>query len=902
MMESNNKSVGQASQSIHPFNPTEHMDGVPLFCGANLFRFINASELVIQNFTDRRLNFQTGQNARILNSIKKRISDECYKRLTIYPLDTWEQLRYALLDCFGDSRSEEQLLLEIMNFKQNHLQLDDYYSKFIELAQLLVLKADQAQQNFYNNLLLKRFIGNMYAPLSAAVKSLNPQNMPQAYQKAREYVQEHPEYYSFPKQKTLNKLPQRRHPSLNPFISQFPQDHQLHRNQFQHNQFRVPQQDFNQSNQFPSQPIPIQSKQIPQKFPTNKQVFGKPSIAFGPDASKYALGAVLSQGTIGQDKPIEFASRTLNNSELNYSTIEKECLAVVWAVNHFRPYVFGRKFNIITDHKPLLWLFNLKKPNSKLVRWRLKLEEYTYNILHKKGKLNKNADGLSRMFTSESINTIETHNPQINQDSIRSLNVNATNDSDSLICQTEHEESNSIQTQHTQKENIGSNLAISENPINKFSKQNILISMPLNENEFCKIIKQEVPHRNCLRKTFALNNSNLLHSIYEFLKNFCKLNQPVRIYSKIDKISEKLSLAIQQFPNLNVTLYTQLLDDISQENDQYDLIKIYHEGKTNHRGIDVTYKTLSAKYYFPKMHEMINRYINNCETCQKSKYERHPPNLLISLTDTPTKPFEIIHMDILTLNRFDFLTLIDKFSKFLIMYPLTDKNMTSILDELTKFIAQYTLPNLIVADNQFNNTLFKEFIQNYYIKAHFTTAYSSTGNSPIERVHSTIHEHNRLLRERYKNYSILKYYPLIVLAYNDTLHSTTNQKPRNLLFGHFSDIDSFDRNPEHELMQSYIKNHREVINTLYKQVYEKQLNQKSKIIDKLNKNKQNPDIPKPGQAFQKIKHNQPKNQPKFKPISIVPGPYNSSPVVITSGHKKVHQRDLKLRKFLNDAN
>lgn len=124
--------------------------------------------------------------------------------------------------------------------------------------------------------------------------------------------------------------------------------------------------------------------------------FNKPFI-LTTDASNIALGAVLSQGNIGSDLPIAYASRTLNSAENNYSTIEKELLAIVWATKYFRPYLFGRKFTIVTDHKPLQWLFNLKEPNSRLVRWRLKLEEYDYNIIYKKGKNNTNADALSRV-------------------------------------------------------------------------------------------------------------------------------------------------------------------------------------------------------------------------------------------------------------------------------------------------------------------------------------------------------------------------------------------------------------------------------------------------------------------------------------------------------------------------
>lgn len=126
------------------------------------------------------------------------------------------------------------------------------------------------------------------------------------------------------------------------------------------------------------------------------------------DASGFAIGAVLSQGEIGSDLPISYASRSLNRAEKNYSTIEKELLAIVWAVHNFRPYLYGRTFTIISDHKPLVWVFNIKDPSSRLMRWRLKLEEYNYKVIHKAGKYNTNADALSRIILDP------TTNPEIN--------------------------------------------------------------------------------------------------------------------------------------------------------------------------------------------------------------------------------------------------------------------------------------------------------------------------------------------------------------------------------------------------------------------------------------------------------------------------------------------------------
>ena len=123
--------------------------------------------------------------------------------------------------------------------------------------------------------------------------------------------------------------------------------------------------------------------------------FTKPFI-LTCDASNYAISAILSQGDVGKDRPIAYASRTLNKAECNYSVTEKECLAIVYGTKVFRPYLFGQRFKIITDHKPLNWLFNCKDPGSRLVRWRLKLEEFDYEIQYKKGKTNTNADALSR--------------------------------------------------------------------------------------------------------------------------------------------------------------------------------------------------------------------------------------------------------------------------------------------------------------------------------------------------------------------------------------------------------------------------------------------------------------------------------------------------------------------------
>lgn len=127
------------------------------------------------------------------------------------------------------------------------------------------------------------------------------------------------------------------------------------------------------------------------KYPNDDKKF-----AITTDASKEALGGVLTQEYDGHDMPIAYYSYTLNKAERNYSTIELECLAIIKTIKKFHHFLYGKEFDIKTDHRPLVWLHSVSDPTSRLVRWRLKIMNYQYKISYIPGKTNHTADLLSR--------------------------------------------------------------------------------------------------------------------------------------------------------------------------------------------------------------------------------------------------------------------------------------------------------------------------------------------------------------------------------------------------------------------------------------------------------------------------------------------------------------------------
>lgn len=114
------------------------------------------------------------------------------------------------------------------------------------------------------------------------------------------------------------------------------------------------------------------------------------------DASAVGIGAVLTQTFGEEEHPIAYFSRCLNVHERNYGITERELLAVLDSVTHFRPYVEGAHFTVVTDHSSLQWLTSLSNPSGRLARWSTRLSQYSFDVVHRKGALHTVPDVISR--------------------------------------------------------------------------------------------------------------------------------------------------------------------------------------------------------------------------------------------------------------------------------------------------------------------------------------------------------------------------------------------------------------------------------------------------------------------------------------------------------------------------
>lgn len=565
------------------------------------------------------------------------------------------------------------------------------------------------------------------------------------------------------------------------------------------------------------------------------------------DASNYCLGAVLSQKIKNVERPIAFASRTLQKNEINYSTTEKEMLAIIWATKYFRPYLYGRRFLLITDHQPLIYL-NSNPQNAKLIRWRLVLNDFEFDIEYKKGVQNVVADSLSRINHAE-----------IN------LNMSMENNAPS-----------EIDTIHSADTSDDFYISSTELPINNFPNQIILKIGPQN-------FKSDQIFQNAIRHTIQepkFTDKNIPEILRKTL-DYRKTNAILCPTDVIQTIQETYKQYFAQNKKLRLQISHKLVQDIYSDLEQTKIIEDTH--LRAHRGIEENFKVISQKYFFPNLKNKIKTFISMCKTCKQAKYDRKPYNLAIEKTPIPTRPFQILHIDVYFANKQIFLSCVDKFSRYGILIPLKSRSTPDIKKALIKIFTSYPQPQLLVSDNEsaLKSIEIRGFLESLKIDTYYTPSNRSEMNGIVERFHSTIAEIYRCMKSKHPKLVTKSLLKICVSLYNNTIHSATKFTPNEIIFS--SNVEKNLPINIEEIMEKKDK--------LYDQVIINLINKQKSDTKLHNKNTENnPNFQKDEIIYVDRKGIKNKTKNKFEPMTVKEN--NNKTVTVNDG-RKIHKANIR---------
>lgn len=464
------------------------------------------------------------------------------------------------------------------------------------------------------------------------------------------------------------------------------------------------------------------------------------------DASDYAIGAVLSQG----NKPIQFLSRTLIKAEENYATNEKEMLAIIWALNSLRNFLYGsKKVKIFTDHQPLTYALSNKNTNSKMKRWKAILEEYNYELHYKPGKTNIVADALSRPQKTNEINALTS-------------------------------------TQHSSESSSHNLIPLVNGPINVFRNQ-IILKIGNNIT-----YDKETPFPNFTRHIFTksqYSESDLISILKEYLSPTVTngLNAEETIMGKIQTIYPL------HLKNYKVRQTQNIVEDVLMQTNQDEIILKTHQRA--HRNSEENRKQILEKYYFPQMNRKIKFLLKQCTICKENKYERHPNNQIINSTPIPNFPGHIIHIDIYSTEKKLVLTALDKFSKLAYAKVIKSRAIEDIRRPLRELLFYFNVPENVIIDNEksLNSlSITSMMVDELKIKIFKTPSYKSEINGQVERFHSTLSEIMQCLKAENVNRTFEELLERSVYEYNFSIHSVTGKKPIEIFYGRVPNINPED--------------------------------------------------------------------------------------------------------------
>ncbi|MEM7282731.1 MAG: RNase H-like domain-containing protein [Pseudomonadota bacterium] len=430
-----------------------------------------------------------------------------------------------------------------------------------------------------------------------------------------------------------------------------------------------------------------------------------------PDACKTGLGAVLTQKTDTGERVVMYASRSTNGLEKNYLPYELEALAMVWAIELFRHYLYGRKFIVRTDHRALKWLMK-REHGTRVTRWVMRLQEYDFEVFHRAGTASSNADGLSR-------NPLPSTNPY-GEDDIEPLYCNVATGSG------EQKPSAGL-PDGTLFGGCGGHCLSAdgvEAPKDDHERREGSFELRLVKDYYEAENKQE-----WFKETFLKYKD----------ESYSKLVTNENFYEKDGLVY----LDVRKKPVKKVG--EERVDKLVVPQKLVDFVLYLHHNTllNSHQGRKRTLSAISRRFYWKRMSQDCRAWVKACVPCKRRKTPR-PMKLGYTHPMFKNRPFHTVAIDLVgpcpETRDGDvwILTMMDVFTRWPIAVPLPNRKSETIMKALYEnLFSAHGMPCCILSDRgkEFIDSGLRRLCNWLGVNKIATTGYQPQANGHVERFH-----------------------------------------------------------------------------------------------------------------------------------------------------------------------
>ena len=504
------------------------------------------------------------------------------------------------------------------------------------------------------------------------------------------------------------------------------------------------------------------------------------------DASGIGMGACLYQFANDKLVPLWYLSKKFSSAERNYSTRDREALAVIYSLKKFERYLLGRPFILYSDHESLSKFTTQPFLQGRDWRYQETICAFEFEQRYRKGELMTVPDALSRAFDDKETlgvwHEIEQDMGEIIKPMAGMLNSKFAKEADPTI-------------------NVNSmNMS--------FSPMHPLFGIGINEliakelakakSKYSEEEERQVPFFSIAARVF----SDLQNTIAQAYISDNVMNELKTLAEKpLSELSSKQSKFIRKYSVIGDLLYYKVSETDTMrlciphnEGNGLRLLLMFeaHDGFL-HSGSEKTYARLASRYWWPSMQKDCLKYCESCRLCRLQASRQQRPELLVHGHPIPEGRWDVIHADWITdlpvtASGFDAILVVhDRVTKYAYFLPAMkiDTAETTAKRLFSTVFSVHGLPRMVISDRDhlFTAKFFAELMRILDVKQHMGTSYQHDFNGAAEVLNKTVEVMLRHVVSDYPERDFDDYLPLIQWSYNTSVHRTIGVSPYYAMWG-----------------------------------------------------------------------------------------------------------------------